>query len=59
MPSRPMLTTPTRSENKPPSAANTIGDMAPMAAMKVSPAVRSGASARIRTIDRRARPPKA
>ena len=43
MPSRPMLATPARSEYKPPSPANRIGDAAAIVAMKVPPVVRSSA----------------
>ncbi len=59
IPSSPMLTTPTRSENSPPRAANTIGDIAAMAAMNVLPAVRSSAPDSRRTSDSSARPPNA
>ena len=43
MPSRPMFTTPDRSENNPPSAASTIGTESSNAAEAVPELVRSDA----------------
>ena len=48
MPSRPMFTTPARSENKPPSAANTIGTDKRRAAEAVPVLVRSEAPVMMR-----------
>ena len=48
MPSRPMFTTPARSENKPPRAARTIGTESNRAADAVPELVRSEAPVMIR-----------
>ena len=59
MPSRPMLTTPARSENRPPSAARPIGTASSSAADIVDDEVRAVSPLIARTIEKSTNAPRA